>query len=59
MTEKREVVSDVKRDRILPVFLHLPAGAADMIDVLADVMNLLRHTFIPQTHFNLGSLKKF
>jgi hypothetical protein len=35
------------------------AGAADVIDVLADVMNVLRHTFSPQTHFNLDSLKKF
>jgi hypothetical protein len=35
------------------------AGAADVIDVLADVMDVLRHTFRPQTHFNLGSLMKF
>jgi hypothetical protein len=35
------------------------SGAADVIDVLADVMDVLRHTLRPQTHFNLDSLTKF
>jgi hypothetical protein len=35
------------------------AGAADVIDVLADVMNVLLHTFCPQIHSNLDALKKF
>jgi hypothetical protein len=35
------------------------AGAADVIDVLADVLDVLRHTLRPQTHFNLDSWTKF
>jgi hypothetical protein len=35
------------------------AGAADVIDVLADVLDVLRHTLRPRTQFNLDSLTKF